>query len=117
MKLPRQPRIQPTGTVKVDDALRIIWEEIARAINGNLSFGTFDGGPDNMAGSWFDGVSPGAANTDFPVVHNLGRVPQGWILINIDKAAIIYKGVTAWTDTTIYLRSNAVTTAVRLFVV
>lgn len=117
MILPRQPNIQPTGTDKIDVALRKMWEEIARTIDGNLSLGTFDGGPDNIAGAWYDGTTPVGANTDFTIDHKLGRIPQGWILINIDKAAILYKGITAWTKSQIFLRCNTASTHVRLFVV
>lgn len=129
MKLPRSPRIQPTGQQKVDDALRIIWEEIARVLNGNLSFGGFpnlpggggggvgpNGTPENMLGSWWQGTTA-VADTDFTVQHDLGRVPTGWLLFYINKAGIVYEGVTPWTDTQIFLRCNTATTELRLFVV
>lgn len=116
MRLPRAPRIQPTGDIKIDNALRTMWEEIARAIDGNISFGTADGAPENMAGAWYAGTT-GAADTDFTVTHNLGRIPQGWITINIDKAGVIYKGSVPWTETEITLKCSTATTAIVIFVV
>ena len=117
MKLPRQPYAQPVKDVEVNAALQNIWQQLARVLNANISFGNPTAGPDNMKGAWFDGTTPVGANTDFTVTHNLGYIPQGWLVIFQDKAASVYQGATTWTDTQIFLRCNTASVHVRLFVI
>lgn len=48
------------------------------------------------------------------VPHNLGRVPDGFIVINLSAPITVYKPAGAaygWTDTTIYLQASAGATA------
>jgi hypothetical protein len=117
MILSRQARVQPTGDVVVDRAIRSTWEEIARVINGLISFGTADGKPGNMAGAWFSGTTSAGADTEFAVTHNLGRVPQGWLTISVDKAGVVYKGTTVWTNKLMYLKCNVASVTIKIFVV
>jgi hypothetical protein len=46
------------------------------------------------------------ADSEFPVTHNLRRVPTGYIVIGMDKAGLLYNGATAWTSTNIYLKAS-----------
>ena len=55
-----------------------------------------------------------AANVEQAVAHTLKRVPIGYIVVSNDKAAIIYDGTTAWTSTNLYIRSNVITTTVKI---
>lgn len=48
--------------------------------------------------------------------HELKRVPIGYIVIERDKAGVIYDGTSSWTDTTIYLRSNVASVAATILV-
>lgn len=62
-------------------------------------------------------ISNGIILKDVPLIlgatvidHRLGRVPQGWILIDINAAATIYRSA-AFNDLTLTLTSNAAVTA------
>jgi hypothetical protein len=58
----------------------------------------------------------GTADTQFSVVHHLGRVPAGFLVTNASKAACVYKSGTAWTVTTIYLKCNAANANIDLLI-
>ena len=55
-------------------------------------------------------------DTEDTIVHGLGRIPIGYIIVSCNKAAIVYNGATAWDITNIYLRCNAASTAVTFMV-
>ena len=54
----------------------------------------------------------GNANTEFTVSHNLGRVPNGFILTKSDAACSVYDSGTTWITTAIYLKCNAANVAI-----
>jgi hypothetical protein len=58
----------------------------------------------------------GAADAEFGVAHHLDRVPAGFLVTKSNKAAIVYKGSTAWTATTIYLKCSAANATVDLLI-
>ena len=58
-------------------------------------------------------ATPDAENT---IAHELGRVPVGYIVVSVDKAAVLYKGTTAWTSTNIYLKCNVASTAYTILI-
>ena len=58
-------------------------------------------------------VTPDAENT---VAHGLGKVPTHFIVTSLNKAAIVYKGSTAFTSTNIYLKVNVASVAVKIIV-
>lgn len=105
-----------SGLVRFALMVRKLYEQLARIINGQINFG--DGLlRDNIDGAW--GVVPdtGPANTDFTVVHNLGRIPVGYWLMTTDVATNIYTGTVSWTSTEITLKSSAANAAINLFIV
>lgn len=61
-------------------------------------------------------TSNGTANTEDEVAHNLGKMPRHVILSSINKAGIVYKGTTAFTNTHIYMKTSVVSAAVQLIV-
>jgi hypothetical protein len=65
----------------------------------------------NLAAKYLVFTSNGAANTEDAILHKLGHVPNGYIVVRQDKASIVYDSGTAWTTTTIYLKSSAASTA------
>ncbi len=92
-----------------------LWERMARAVNGRMSFG--DGtSSDNIDGVWATPVTPGVANTDFTVTHNLGRIPSGFLVFNKSAACDVYQGSVAWTTSQITLRATVVGVTVKLFI-
>jgi len=56
----------------------------------------------------------GTADTEFSVSHHLGRVPNGFLVTKIDKAATVYDSGTSWTTTTVYLKCSAANVSVTL---
>lgn len=94
--------------------------DLAQATNGGIDFGSstqtslanYTG---NMNGQWVNPVTaPGVANTEFPIAHNLGRIPNGYLIFWKDRSADLYQGPatgTAWTTTQIFVKctvANAV---------
>ena len=93
-------------------------QDVARAINGNIEFGSPQDGPINMSGMWVNTITPGVANTEFTVTHNLGRIPNGILVASVDKAAIIYASRrTDWTRTQLFLKSDQATVALVGFII
>jgi len=101
---------------RVFSVIRQSWEDLARAINGQISFGSPAGGSDNINAVWATGTSPAGADTEFEVVHNLGRVPVAFIPVNKNKAGDIYAGGTSWTTTKLYLKCSVSSLAYTLLV-
>jgi len=112
----------------VKSHLREIREDLARAVNGKLTFGSPQDQAQKQLGN-LDGVwpgtlavgytvtTPGAPNTEFTVTHNLGRVPIGYDVKSLDAAAIIYDSRKAlWTPTQMFLKCNAASVNLVLFV-
>lgn len=116
MKLPNKPYLPPVKDISdINKTLFSIWEQIARVLNGHIWFGSVADGIQNMDGVTLQHTS-GAADTAFSLTHNLGRIPVGYLVVYVNKAAIIYDGGVTWTRTTISLKSNAATTILRVFV-
>jgi hypothetical protein len=60
----------------------------------------------NMEGDKLAITSPVAPNTEFAVNHSLGRVPSGFIYLGGTNQGHVYRGVTAWTKTQIFLKET-----------
>lgn len=58
----------------------------------------------------------GNADTEFTASHDLKGVPIGFIVINIDKAGVVYDSGTDWTSTAIYLKCNVANCNVKLII-
>src|SRR5882672_12811472 len=90
------------------------YQDVAKALNGNISFGSpvdptvNSSGVDsvNIQGKWVKVTSPVTPNTEFAVTHNLDYVPVGYDIKRQDKACSIYDGTTAWTRTQIFLKCS-----------
>lgn len=109
------PVTEPLGSFA--KMLRKIYEQAARIINGQLSFGDSNNSiSDNIAGTWVKTTTPAGANTNFTVTHNLGYLPNGWIVAMQDKAASIYLGSIPATLTELTLKCSVASVAVRLFI-
>ena len=91
--------------------------DISRVLNGSVEFGNPTLGLKNIQGYWLSVVTPGVADTEFIVTHNLGYIPTGIIVFRVDKAAIIYASqVNLWNATQIRLKCNVATVALIGFV-
>lgn len=103
-------RIDTTIGTPFEKAVRRLWELLAKALNGNISFG--DGtSPDNINGVW---ISVNTTIANFVVTHNLGRIPVGWLLVNKNGFEDI-KQVSS-TTTTLTLAGLNGGIAVKLFI-
>jgi hypothetical protein len=91
-------------------------ERLANILNGQISFGNGTA-LDNMQGRWVNVVTPVAPDTDFTVAHSLGRIPVGFITVQVDKAGVIYLGTVAATTTDLTLKCSAASTTIRIFVI
>lgn len=101
-------RIQSSAAVAnvttLEDLRRFtqIWLDNATdVINGNLEFGT------NIKSAIVEHTFA-AANTNFAVSHNLGRVPLGYIQAGANVAVSIYDGTGTNTDKIINLKASAI---------
>lgn len=63
--------------------------------------------------SFTSSATPDAENT---VSHGLGKVPAGFIVVNLNKGAVVYDSGTAWTESSIYLKCNTASTIVKIIV-
>ena len=92
--------------------------DISRVLNGNVEFGNTRDGVININGSWQSTVTPGVVDTEFTLIHNLGRIPEGILVVSVDKAAIIYASrKTSWTTTQAFFKCNVATVALVGFII
>jgi hypothetical protein len=101
--------------------LRKYDEDLSKMIQSLTSALTrmFEGGvdllenTDSVTISYTTNATP---NTEDGVAHNLKRIPIGFIVYSLDKGAVIYKGTTTSTVTTIYLKCTVASTAVKILI-
>ncbi len=121
MKPPRTDALQGT-----EGQLKYFLELMAKVLDHNISFGnilvtnppagqpTLNSDPSqNMDCFKAAGQAPGVANTEFSITAGAGNtffrdkhIPIGFLVISVDAAAIIYKSTSAWTASTIFLKSS-----------
>lgn len=63
-----------------------------------------------------DVITPATPDLEYSIEHGFGTVAIGFIVISQDKAAITYKGSTAWDNDKVYLKTNTATVAARVMV-
>lgn len=96
--------------------IKSIYQGLVNVLLGNVGFG--DGtNLDNINGFWAPVITPGAANTDFTITHNLGRVPVGYIVMTKSAACDVYTGSVLATKTQITLRATVGTVTLKLFII
>lgn len=84
---------------------------------GRIRFGGGGDGDrgENIAGEFQVYTSNATPDTADSIVHTLGSVPVGFIVVNLDKGAVIYDSGTAWTATTISLKATVASTTATIF--
>lgn len=60
-------------------------------------------------------TSNAVANTQDTLAHTLGKVPTGFIVVDIDKAGIVYRSATA-DSTNLYLKCSATSASITVLV-
>lgn len=88
---------------------------------GRVRFGTATNGyrGENISGKFVQYTSNGTKDTEDTISHNLGVIPQGYIVIWQDKAGNVYQGPTtgtAWTSSNLYLKCSVASVTFMLFV-
>src|SRR5271170_7556295 len=86
-------------------------------VNGNINFPT-PGSTAQINGQMIPGTSASSSNTEFPVAHTLGRIPQGYIVFYKTIAGDFYQGPTtgtAWTTSDIFLKCSSASVGYLLF--
>lgn len=96
---------------------RQIYEQVARAFNGNIEFGNPTSGPVNILGVWKGVVTPVTPATDFVVTHNLGKVCVGVDIKTKNAACDVWISATANPNpnTQIILQASGSGTTLSLF--
>ena len=84
--------------------------ELSKILNKGLDFS------DNFNMQIKSVTTDGVANTESAITHTLGRVPSDFIVGSQDKAGTIYKGSSAWTATTIYIKGSAASITAKLYI-
>lgn len=117
MKVPVQLKDPPRPTEKWWTSLQQIYQLVAKAINGNIEFGSLQSGPVNINGVWKSAVTPAGVNTDFIVTHNLGRPAFSYLVTAKNAACDVYTSPTAngLPNTQIILRATTGTATLTLF--
>lgn len=88
--------------------LEQIFTNLENIINRGI---TFD---DNFESEELTATAHATPDTEFSVAHTLGTVPTRFIVVDIDEGGVVYKGTTAWTATTIYLKCTTGGTAIKV---
>ena len=94
---------------KLIESLLKYTTKLADAINGGMRLS------ENIS-CQVQSVTTAGADVEKAVTHTLKRAPTGFIVINLDKAAIVYDSGTTWTATTMYIKSDTATTTVKLLI-
>ena len=83
-------------------------QEVLDAMQNRITFA------ENFNAMQKDAVSPSVADTEFTVVHNLGKTPRHYIY-NVDVAAVVYDSRRSdWTESLMYLKCNQPSTTITL---
>jgi len=98
---------------------RNVYNRIQTAVNGNIEFGNSTSGAGNIRGTWVTVATPGAANTDFTITHNLGKPATGYIVMTKNAACDVYTSPTANPNPTtqLILRATGSTVNLTIFVI
>lgn len=90
------------------------FKNLNNAVNGRLTFG--DGVDlDNIAGKWVTFTSNGSGGVETAIVHNLGVIPVGVLVMVPQAAGTMVRGGTAWSTTNIYLTFSSASQTVTVF--
>lgn len=101
---------------KVQDLLNVLQQAVDR-VNGKLTEGSGDNGTPcgNMEGSWWYNTTPSTPDTDFTIIHNLGRLPKSFEIRWANIAAIIYQSPAVGpTSTAVTLRCTVASATLRI---
>lgn len=88
-------------------------------VNGRISLGNGTPGykAGNLDAAYWDVLTPGVADTEFIVRHDLGRVPVGYQVVRADRSVNIYdSSYGSWTETLMFLKASVASASVKLLI-
>ncbi len=101
----------------LDEEHRRFAEDLYLLTNRHISFGTMlDGEDQNIDGRMVDVPSTGTINTEFVVIHNLGRIPLFYDVKYINVIGTVYDSGTPWTSIKAYFKCSIANAHTRLFI-
>ena len=110
--LPSLPALFVDGARDFDKGLLTGLSSWATLLGGILDRGiTLADNVDCDIVSFTTNATPDAETT---VAHALGKVPTYFIVADLDKGGVVYKGATAFTSTNVYLKCTVASAAVKL---
>ena len=96
-----------------NDLTNVFFMSQGRVRFGN---GTTNTPGENISGGFVVFTSSATANAEDIVAHGLSSTPVGYIVINKDKAGVLYSSTTTANTTNIYFKSDTATTEYSVFV-
>lgn len=109
-------KMTDTQVAYIVDAIR----NLLRTINGKLRLGdgTHSSQPGNLDGHTKE-VTFVTANADYEVPHDLGRVPIGLMVLDVNQDGAVVRGGSrgSWNPTRIFVRCNVANTTALFIVV
>lgn len=69
---------------------------------------------DNIDAAVVSYTSNAVANTEDTIPHTLGKIPVYFIVGDIDKGGVVYRGGTSFTKASIYVKCTVASAAVKL---
>ena len=79
-------------------------------LDGNIRFDK------NLRTKTIAGIVFASTSIVYPIEHNLGFVPTGFLVIDKDKYADFKRGAVEWTNKTIYVQCNTANTRATILV-
>lgn len=71
---------------------------------------------DNVDAAVVAFTSNAVPDTEETIAHTLGRVPAYFVVADINKGGVVYRGPTAFTKTAVYLKTSVASAAVKVIV-
>ncbi len=99
MQVPNTTISNQTDPKEIQRYTAVSLQSVINAINGGLNFG------ENIQGTFRGATFTGAGNEQ-GIVHGLGRVPVGYLVVGRSTGVTIYNGENANTSSVLYLRST-----------
>lgn len=87
-----------------------LMEQLSEILNGGILLS------DNFNGYMTTITTSATPGTETAITHNLKRTPTGYIVLEKDKAAHIYKGSSGKNATTYYVASDVASVTVTLII-
>lgn len=102
------------------EAIRDLLVRWSEGLNGRVEFGRVVDQTHglNIEGEFLALTAHATPNTEFSVTHHLNRVPEGYLIVGRKAAGHLYDhyaGMTAWTSTTLYLKSDVASLETTIF--